>query len=109
MRHNTFLIILRNVLKYQIRCLEAFADGTGFAAGSVEGRVAYEFFKPKANATRSTQVEHPPELHDRKSYAFRCHRDKLTADDPSFKEDSSLVPGVAEKIYPVNALAFHRK
>jgi hypothetical protein len=32
-------------LKFQTRCVRCFADGQGYALGSVEGRVAWEFFE----------------------------------------------------------------
>lgn len=95
------------MLKYQIRCLETFADGRGFAVGGVEGRVAYEYFNVHTNATKASGVEHPPDTFDKKSYAFRCHREKITEDDPLRLDDPSLIPGQSDKIYPVNAIAFH--
>lgn len=99
----------RSALKYQIRCVEAFANGKGFAAGSVEGRVAYEYFNPALNATRAIGVDHPAELSERKSYAFRCHREKITDEDMAKLDDPTLTVGSSEKIYPVNAIAFHNK
>lgn len=32
-------------LKYQTRCIHCYPDGRGYALGSVEGRVAMEFFE----------------------------------------------------------------
>lgn len=66
-------------LKYQTRCIRAFPDKQGYVLSSIEGRVAVEYLDPK------------PEV-QKKKYAFKCHR---------VKEDG------IEKIYPVNAIAFH--
>lgn len=68
-------------LKYQTRCIECFMDGSGYALGSIEGRVAMEYFDP----SESVQA---------KKYAFKCHRVK---------------EGSLETLYPVNAIAFHPK
>lgn len=48
-------------LKYQLRCLATFPDQSGYAVGSVEGRVSIDHVHEK----------------DRKSndFAFKCHRD----------------------------------
>lgn len=48
-----------SALRYQTRCIRAYPNGTGFAIGSVEGRVALEFYDPAVQAGR---------------YAFKCHR-----------------------------------
>ncbi|OCH94014.1 WD40 repeat-like protein [Obba rivulosa] len=66
-------------LKFMTRALACMADGQGYAAASVEGRIAVEFFDP------SPQVQE-------KKYAFKCHR--------------QLIDGV-DHVWPVNALAFH--
>ena len=76
---DTPLELRESNLKRQTRCISIFPDGTGFAMGSVEGRVAIEYF----NKTEE----------DRK-YAFKCHR--------IVDHEQGL-----EKLYPVNALAFH--
>eukprot|EP00877_Chromochloris_zofingiensis_P007716 jgi/Chrzof1/3198/Cz12g15160.t1 len=66
-------------LKYQTRCIHCYPDGRGYALGSVEGRVAMEFFEqtPQEQANK---------------YAFKCHRRNENGKDV---------------VYPVNALAFH--
>lgn len=51
----------------------------GYATGSVEGRIAVEYFDPSPQAQE-------------KKYAFKCHRQ--TIDD-------------VDHVWPVNALAFH--
>lgn len=71
------------ILKYQIRCIEAFADQRGYVVSSIEGRVSVEYLDPA------------PEIQKQK-YAFKCHRNK----DPT--------TGL-EIIYPVNAISFHKK
>ncbi|ESO09203.1 hypothetical protein HELRODRAFT_156412 [Helobdella robusta] len=65
-------------LRYQTRCIKAFPNKQGYVLSCIEGRVAVEY------------IDHSPEI-QKKKYAFKCHR---------IKED-------VEKIYPVNALAFH--
>lgn len=66
-------------LKYQTRCIRCFPNKQGYVLSSIEGRVAVEYLDPS------------PEVQKRK-YAFKCHR---------IKENG------VEKIYPVNAIAFH--
>lgn len=66
-------------LKYQTRCIRCFPNKQGYVLSSIEGRVAVEYLDPS------------PEV-QKKKYAFKCHR---------IKEDG------VEKIYPVNAIAFH--
>lgn len=55
------------------------ADGKGWASGSIEGRIAVEYF------------DSDPAVQSQK-YAFRCHR--------------QAVDGV-DCVYPINALAYH--
>eukprot|EP01104_Vermistella_antarctica_P017780 TRINITY_DN636_c0_g2_i1.p1 TRINITY_DN636_c0_g2~~TRINITY_DN636_c0_g2_i1.p1 ORF type:complete len:331 (+),score=59.08 TRINITY_DN636_c0_g2_i1:212-1204(+) len=66
-------------LRFQTRTLAAFPDATGYAVGSVEGRVAIEYFDPSPAGQK-------------KKYAFKCHRRKENG---------------VENIYPVNTIAFH--
>ncbi|KIJ29057.1 hypothetical protein M422DRAFT_37087 [Sphaerobolus stellatus SS14] len=66
-------------LKYMTRSLACMADGKGYATGSVEGRIAVEYFDPS------------PEAQSQK-YAFKCHRQTSKGED---------------HVWPVNALAFH--
>ena len=44
-------------LRYQTRCLRCYPDATGYAMGSVEGRVAMEYF----DMAETVQASH---LHD---------------------------------------------
>ncbi|KAJ9093436.1 hypothetical protein QFC21_006467 [Naganishia friedmannii] len=66
-----------SALKFMTRSVACMADGKGWASGSIEGRIAVEYFDA--------------ELESRK-YAFRCHR--------------QTVDGV-DCVYPINALAYH--
>lgn len=65
-------------LKHQTRIVRSFVDGAGFIMGSIEGRCGVEWVEPADNA---------------KKYAFKCHRFKM--------------PSGEDRIFPVNALAFH--
>ncbi|KAI8836543.1 WD40-repeat-containing domain protein [Chytriomyces cf. hyalinus JEL632] len=67
-------------LKFMTRCVGCMPNGEGYATSSIEGRVSVEFF------------DNSPESQARK-YAFKCHREKQ--------------PDGIEKVFPVNALAFH--
>jgi WD40 repeat protein len=64
-------------LKFMTRSLACMPNGEGYATGSVEGRIAVEYFDEKAQ--------------DRK-YAFKCHRATV---------------GEVDHVWPVTALAFH--
>jgi len=46
-------------LKYQSRCISCFADTTGFAVGSIEGRVGIHYLQ---------------KVPGKESFAFKCHR-----------------------------------
>lgn len=70
------------LLKYQIRCVQAFADNQGFAVSSIEGRVLVDY------------LDMSPEVQKQK-YVFKCHRNK----------DNILG---CEVIYPVNSISFHK-
>ncbi|KAG2432702.1 hypothetical protein HYH02_006685 [Chlamydomonas schloesseri] len=65
-------------LKYQTRSVAVYTDGRGYAMGSVEGRVAMEFFDA-ADAQAN-------------KYAFKCHRRN---------------EGGKDVVYPVHSIAFH--
>lgn len=66
-------------LKFQTRTVCCFPDGQGFAVGSVEGRVAMEYF----GADEAAQ---------QRRFAFKCHRRQ---------------EGGKDIVYPVNAIVFH--
>ncbi|CAG9461350.1 unnamed protein product [Pedinophyceae sp. YPF-701] len=65
-------------MKMQTRCAAAFPDAQGFAMGSVEGKVSFEYFV---------------EGEGRKRFVFKCHREKH--------------PDGTTTVHPVNAIAFH--
>jgi mRNA export factor len=46
-------------LKFQTRCIAAFPDTTGYAVGSIEGRVG---------------IHYVTKVHGKESFAFKCHR-----------------------------------
>eukprot|EP00558_Chaetoceros_sp_UNC1202_P013695 CAMPEP_0197233566 /NCGR_PEP_ID=MMETSP1429-20130617/1591_1 /TAXON_ID=49237 /ORGANISM="Chaetoceros sp., Strain UNC1202" /LENGTH=176 /DNA_ID=CAMNT_0042691829 /DNA_START=453 /DNA_END=983 /DNA_ORIENTATION=- len=51
-------------LKFQSRCISCFPDMTGFAVGSIEGRVGIQYNSKTMNKD--------------KSFAFKCHRQNNT-------------------------------
>ena len=63
LRQRAVALSRESSLKHQTRVVRSFVDGTGFASGSVEGRVAIDFLdaSPAAQAAK---------------YAFKCHRVK---------------------------------
>ncbi|KAI8842449.1 WD40-repeat-containing domain protein [Chytriomyces cf. hyalinus JEL632] len=67
-------------LKFMTRCVGCMPNGEGYATSSIEGRVSVEFFDNSAESQA-------------RKYAFKCHREKQS-------------DGI-EKVFPVNALAFH--
>jgi cell cycle arrest protein BUB3 len=81
-------------LKYQTRCVAVFPDLRGYALGSIEGRVALEYFSDSEGQGQDEVQEggEPADKAKKKSYAFKCHRGKV---------DDQVC------IYPVNAIAFH--
>lgn len=66
-------------LKCQTRCVAQMPSGLGYAQGSVEGRVAIEYY----DASEESQ---------RRKYAFKCHRSAIGGVDTGF---------------PVNSIAYH--
>lgn len=68
-----------SALKFMTRSIAVMADGKGWASGSIEGRIAVEYF----DTSEAAQAQR---------YAFRCHR--------------TAVDGV-DCVYPINALAYH--
>lgn len=66
-------------LKHQVRAVAVGVDGSSYVSGSVEGRVAVEYFDAPEN--------------ERSRYAFKCHRAKG--------------PDGADVVHPVNAVAVH--
>ncbi|XP_018334109.2 mRNA export factor isoform X2 [Agrilus planipennis] len=74
---------LESPLKYQHRCVSIFRDKnkspTGYALGSVEGRVAIQYVNP---------------TNPKDNFTFKCHR-------------SNGTPNGYQDIYAVNDIAFH--
>ncbi|KAF5274414.1 hypothetical protein FQA39_LY07294 [Lamprigera yunnana] len=74
---------LESPLKYQHRCVSIFRDKkkspTGYALGSVEGRVAIQYVNP---------------INPKDNFTFKCHR-------------SNGTPNGYQDIYAVNDIAFH--
>lgn len=75
---------IESPLKFQHRCVSIFLDKnknpTGFALGSIEGRVAIQY----------VEATNPKE-----NFTFKCHRSQ------------PATPGQAQDIYAVNDIAFH--
>lgn len=69
---------MESLLKYPPRCIAAFPNRNGFAAGSIEGRVTIQNFEE-------------PQEEARKSFSFKCHRE----------------PDRSNECYPVNSIVFH--
>lgn len=70
-------------LKHQTRCIATFPDQTGYAIGSIEGRVA---------------IQHVDQAKKDKNFAFKCHR----------QQGQQLVQGKqTSEVYAVNAITFH--
>lgn len=81
----------KSTLNYQTRTISIFADGQGFAVGSIEGRVSLEYFSEmqlKIQNSQKTVQPNAPKPTYPKSFAFRCHRD-------------------TKDIYCVNSIDFH--
>ncbi|KAK2195459.1 bifunctional WD40-YVTN repeat-like-containing domain superfamily/WD40 repeat/WD40-repeat-containing domain superfamily [Babesia duncani] len=68
------------ILKFQHRCIRCFKNLKGFALGSIEGRVAWEYFSKDPHVVSQ-------------QYAFKCHRDKGSGD--------------SDVAFAVNCIDFH--
>ena len=71
--------VMSSSLKHQTRVLRCMPDSSGYALGTVEGRIAIEYIDV--------------EEHESRAYSFKCHRDKKTEGQ--------------EIVFPVNAIAYH--
>ncbi|EED20252.1 nuclear pore complex protein (SonA), putative [Talaromyces stipitatus ATCC 10500] len=76
----TFYKTMQSPLKWQTRVVSCFADATGFAVGSIEGRCAIQYVEEKDSSS---------------NFSFKCHRET-----PANNRDIS-------NIYAVNAISFH--
>ncbi|CDW97263.1 hypothetical protein, partial [Sporisorium scitamineum] len=81
-------------LKFMARDLRCMPAGDGYAASSIEGRIAVEFFDPK------------PESQALK-YAFKCHRQTIDDSIQQEQEEQEQMQKPYDIVYPVHALAFH--
>ncbi|KAL9052071.1 MAG: hypothetical protein Q9162_005642 [Coniocarpon cinnabarinum] len=71
---------MQSPLKWQTRVVSCFADATGFAVGSIEGRCAIQYVEDKDSAS---------------NFSFKCHR--ITPPNQS---------NIAN-VYAVNSIRFH--
>lgn len=69
---------VQSPLKWQTRVVSCFADATGFAVGSIEGRCAIQYVEDKDSGS---------------NFSFKCHR----------TNPSSTV----QNVYAVNSIRFH--
>ncbi|QDS76525.1 RNA export factor gle2 [Venturia effusa] len=75
-----FYKTIQSPLKYQTRVVSCFADSSGFAVGSIEGRCAIQYVEEKDSSL---------------NFSFKCHRQP----DPSNRDQN--------KVFSVNAISFH--
>jgi len=71
---------LQSPLKWQTRVVSCFADASGFAIGSIEGRCAIQYVEEKDQTN---------------NFSFKCHRQT-----PPNTRDT-------QQVYSVNAISFH--
>lgn len=71
---------LQSPLKWQTRVVSCFADATGFAVGSIEGRCAIQYVEQKDESS---------------NFSFKCHRHTPTS------------PSNVSNVYSVNDISFH--
>lgn len=77
--------VLESPLKYETSSIQCFADGKGFAIGSIEGRCGIVNLD-LMNPSNSSSLD----------FCFKCHR----AQDPKTKQDND--------IFTVNCLSFNK-
>ncbi|KAI2083679.1 RNA export factor gle2 [Ophidiomyces ophidiicola] len=75
-----FYKTIQSPLKWQTRVVSCFADATGFAVGSIEGRCAIQYVEDKDSSS---------------NFSFKCHRET----PPNTTNISN--------VYSVNTIAFH--
>ncbi|KAF1350848.1 putative nuclear pore complex protein [Delphinella strobiligena] len=71
---------LQSPLKWQTRVVSCFADASGFAVGSIEGRCAIQYVEDKDSGS---------------NFSFKCHRQNV----PNQRDVAN--------VYSVNAISFH--
>lgn len=95
LRGNCALVSLaESTLKYQTRCVSVFPDGSGYAVGSIEGRVAIEYFAEQPNEAGVPRLAAGA---NKRGFAFKCHRDT----------SAQTKSGNGIGVYSINAIAFH--
>ena len=79
-------VIFESHLKHQTRCISTFPDATGYAIGSIEGRVAIKY----VDLNKMPNIAHDTKtMSTNDDFAFRCHR-------------------IESEVYPVNDIAFNQ-
>ena len=72
-RPDTPVKSMASPFKFQSRCIALFPDQTGFALGSIEGRVSIQYISdPPAPAQPAASGEPQP---DPRNFAFKCTLD----------------------------------
>jgi mRNA export factor len=64
----------KSSLSYQTRCISIFHDNQGFAMGSIEGRIALEYYN-EMNQKMANQRSGSVVKTATKSFVFKCHRE----------------------------------
>lgn len=92
-------------LKWQTRVVSCFADASGYAIGSIEGRCAIQYVEdkdaryatkvlPLPDSSTSTLLVHDADaLRDSSNFSFKCHRDAPANNTTN--------------VYAVNDISFH--
>ena len=75
-----FFKTIQSPLKWQTRVVSTFADATGYAVGSIEGRCAIQYIEDKDQNN---------------NFSFKCHRQQATNDRNT------------SNVFAVNAISFH--
>jgi mRNA export factor len=80
----------KSPLNYQTRCISIFADNQGFAMGSIEGRIAIEYFSEMEMKMQQQQRPANAPKPTMRGFVFKFHRD-------------------ANDIFAVNTIDFHKQ
>ena len=78
----------KSPLAYQTRCISVFNDNQGFAIGSIEGRVALEYYSEMNAKMQAQRQPNAPKPVNSKGFVFKFHRE-------------------GNDIFSVNAVDFH--
>ncbi len=100
-------------LKMQTRSIACFPTATGYAIGSIEGRIGIQCVADGCRRPARTvhlTLESPPRRNTEdkdsaQNFSFKCHRQ-----EPASSSQSRLVQpaGQESQIYSVNAISFNR-